>query len=54
MRFIQTDKLPTEWCQAQVTPVFKKGDESSAAYYKPISLNSILCKVLEHIMASSW
>ena len=49
---IQTGKLPLEWCRAQVTPVFKKGDKSSAANYRPISLTCILCKVLEHIMAS--
>ena len=49
---IQTGKLPTEWCRPQVTPVFKKGDKSSAANYRPISLTCILCKVLEHIMAS--
>ena len=51
-RSIQTGKLPTEWCRAKVTPVFKKGDKSSAANYRPISLTCILCKVLDHIMAS--
>ena len=51
-RSIQTCKLPTKWCRAQVTPVFKKGDKSSAANYRPISLTCILCKVLEHIIAS--
>ena len=51
-RSIQTGKLLIEWCRAQVTPVFKKGDKSSAANYRPISLTCILCKVLEHIMAS--
>ena len=34
-------------------PVFKKGDKSSAANYRPISLTCILCKVLEHILASN-
>ena len=40
------------WCKAQVTPIFKKGNKSSAANYRPISLTCILCKVLEHIIAS--
>ena len=35
-----------------MTPIFKKGDKSSAANYRPISLTCILCKVLEHIIAS--
>ena len=30
----------------------QKGDKSSAASYRPISLTCILCKVLEHLMAS--
>ena len=51
-RSIKTGKLPSEWCRAQVSPIFKKGDKSSPANYRPISLTFILCKVLEHIMAS--
>ena len=33
--------------------VFKKGDKSLASNYRPISLTCILCKVLEHILASN-
>ena len=33
-------------------PVFKKGDKSLSSNYRPISLTCILCKVLEHILAS--
>ena len=51
-RSLQTGELPADWYRALVTPVFKKGDKSSAANYRPISLTCILCKVLEHIMAS--
>ena len=48
-----TGKLPTEWVTANVMPVFKKGDKSLAAHYIHISLTCILCKVLEHILASN-
>ena len=51
-RSLQTGKLLADWCKAQVTPIFKKGNKSSAANYRPISLTCILCKVLEHIIAS--
>ena len=35
------------------TPIFKKGDKSDPINYPPISLTCILCKVMEHIEASS-
>ena len=52
-RSLQTGKLPADWVKANVMPVFKKGDKSLASIYKPISLTCILCKVLEHILASN-
>ena len=35
-----------------MTPIFKKGDKSSVANYRPTSLSCILCKVLGYIIAS--
>ena len=52
-RSLETGKLPTDWCKANVTPIYKKGDKSLASNYCPISLTCILCKVLEHILASN-
>ena len=45
--------LPSEWKYATVVPVFKKGDRKLPSNYRPISLTSICCKVLEHIIYSS-
>ena len=44
---------PSDWTKAFVNPIFKKGDSSDPANYRPISLTCILCKTLEHIVASS-
>ena len=36
-----------------MSPLFKKGDKSDPANYRPISLTCTLCKVMEHIVASN-
>ena len=33
--------------------VYKKGEKSDPSNYRPISLTCVLCKILEHIVASS-
>ena len=43
---------PVECRTANVVPIFKKGDHASAANYRPVSLTSICCKVMEHIISS--
>ena len=45
--------VPTDWKNAFVTPVYKKGPKSKAENYRPISLTCICCKVLEHIITSN-
>ena len=42
-----------DWNNANVTPVYKKGDTHHPANYRPISLTCISCKLLEHVMASN-
>ena len=50
---IDNGTFPLDWKSALVTPVFKKGDRSSPSNYRPISLMSIVCKTLEHVIHSS-
>jgi hypothetical protein len=49
---LSTGTIPADWSKAFVCPLFKKGDSSDPANYRPISLTCILCKTLEHIVAS--
>ena len=49
---LQQGEIPDDWRQANIAPVFKKGDRSVAANYRPISLTSVCSKVLEHIIHS--
>jgi hypothetical protein len=37
---------------ANVSPIFKKGDKSKPANYRPVLLTSVCCKVIEHIIHS--
>ena len=50
---LEQGKLPNDWLQAHIVPVFKKGDKNTASNYWPVSLTSILCKTPEHIVNSS-
>jgi len=46
-------KLPQDWKNAFVTPVYKKGSRTVPSNYRPISLTCICCKIFEHIISSS-
>ena len=52
-RSSDTGKLPDICKEANVSPIFKKVEKSDPPNYRPISLTCVLCKVLEHIVASS-
>ena len=43
-----TGKLPTEWTQANVAHILKKGSKLQEANYRPVSLTCITCKLFEH------
>ncbi|XP_065650687.1 uncharacterized protein LOC136078804 [Hydra vulgaris] len=40
----------TAWKQSHVTPLFKKGSRLDAANYRPVSITSAPCKVMEKII----
>ena len=44
---LSTCRFPTQWKLANVTPVFKKDNPSKVNNYRPISLISVLGKVME-------
>ena len=46
--------IPTVWKHALIIPAYKGGDKgrSSPESYRPISLTSIVCELLEHILYS--
>ena len=50
---IDTSHVPSQWKEANIAPIFKKGDRSDPINYRPVSLTSICCKMLEHIIVSN-
>jgi len=42
--------IPQDWRDASVVPLFKKGSRSQAQNYRPVSLTSIVGKILESII----
>ena len=47
---IQDGSLPEDWVSANIAPVFKRGDKHLISNYRPISLTSIVSKVLERLI----
>ena len=50
---LSTGTVPTDWRDAYVTPIFKKGEQYNPVNCRPISLTCIVHKLMEHIMVSS-
>ena len=46
----ELSNLPDDWVEANVAPVFKKGDLHSPANYRPISLTCVCATLLKHII----
>ena len=51
--YLESGKIPNDWRQAMVTPIYKKGEHYNPINYRPVSLTSVPCKMLEHILVSN-
>ena len=47
---LERGEIPADWKDAGITPLYKKGKRSDAQNYRPVSLTSIPCKILETIV----
>ena len=51
---LDTGELPLDWRRANITPIYKKGQTTDPANYRPVSLTyKYFCKLLEHIIDSN-
>ena len=49
---ITSSELPQDWKDADILPIFKSGDKQDCGNYRPISLTSIVVKILEKLILS--
>jgi hypothetical protein len=47
---LRTQKLPRSWKMANVTAIYKKGSKKLAGNYRPVSLTSVVCKMMETLI----
>ena len=42
--------VPFEWKEANIIPLFKKGSRNKSENYRPVSLTSVICKLLQRLI----
>ena len=42
--------VPFKWNEANIIPLFKKGLTNKSDNYRPVSLTSVICKLLERLI----
>ena len=47
---LQDGIVPFEWKEANIIALFKKGSRNKSVNYRPVSLTSVVCKLLETII----
>ena len=47
---LETKTLPDEWKHANISSIFKKGKKTLPQNYRPVSLTSVVCKIMESII----
>ena len=51
-KLVNEGTVPQSWKEAWVVPIFKKGKKNNPSNYRPVSLTSIVGKILERIIGS--
>ncbi|KAI8480722.1 hypothetical protein Bbelb_415600 [Branchiostoma belcheri] len=48
---LATGEVPSDWKTAQITPIYKSGNRTNVANYRPVSVLSVTSKVMEKLVA---
>ena len=49
---LDSGQVPEDWKKANVSAIYKKANKQDPANYRPVSLTSVACKCLEHVIFS--
>jgi len=52
-RSLESGVVPEDWRRANVTPIYKKGAKTDPGNYRPVSLTSVCCKMLETLLKTA-
>ena len=50
---LKQGEIPKELLKANITPIFKKGEKHKSVNYRPISLTSLISKIIERVIRKS-
>ncbi|CAH1252651.1 Hypp973 [Branchiostoma lanceolatum] len=49
---LATGQVPTDWKEAQISPIHKSGNRANVANYRPVSVLSVMSKVMEKLVGN--
>ena len=47
---VESGNIPTQWKEARVSAIHKKGNQKLSSNYRPVSITSVLCRILEKLV----
>jgi len=54
MKSLDDGNIPQDWKDGHVTPIYKKGSRADIGNYRPVSLTSVICKVMEKLLRRAF
>jgi hypothetical protein len=48
---MSSNAIPDDWKKAILVSIYKRGERSAAGNYMPVSLTSVVCKQMEHVIS---
>ena len=49
---VESGNIPTQWKEARVSAIHKKGNKKLASNYRPVSITRVLCRILEKLVCN--